>query len=315
MENEYRLKSPEERQAALEEALKRVRPHVMGHNEPVGRRLEQFANRQVDDHSKDENTAKRDTKPMSLSEMAKKGAELEKKAEKAGIDLSTPGLSKDIEEKQKAKEKEKEKEKDKDKEKEKELTPEKQEQKMKEMFSKVKLPSGMEIHQEGPSWVLVSQDGKQRTDVTDVMNTIDKFNRNVDAANEENRMQDNAQNSADRAVDASQKEAMQNGGLDIDGNSGKVAMVSEALPMVKDMDGAQVFKPEDVKAVAETALAASDEQMMLERLKDPKALEQMRKREKDNNEKADREAAKLKAYQAYQFAHSHSRGGREPSSR
>ena len=289
MENEYRLKSPEERQAALEEALKRVRPHVMGHNEPVGRRLEQFANRQVDDHSKDEN--------------------------KAGIDLSTPGLSKDIEEKQKAKEKEKEKEKDKDKEKEKELTPEKQEQKMKEMFSKVKLPSGMEIHQEGPSWVLVSQDGKQRTDVTDVMNTIDKFNRNVDAANEENRMQDNAQNSADRAVDASQKEAMQNGDLNIDGNNGKVAMVSEALPMVKDMDGAQVFKPEDVKAVAETALAASDEQMMLERLKDPKALEQMRKREKDNNEKADREAAKLKAYQAYQFAHSHSRGGREPSSR
>ena len=188
MENEYRLKSPEERQAALEEALKRVRPHVMGQNEPVGRRLEQFANRQVDDHSKDENAAKRDTKPMSLSEMAKKGAELEKKAEKAGIDLSTPGLSKDIEEKQKAKEKEKEKEKDKDKEKEKELTPEKQEQKMKEMFSKVKLPSGMEIHQEGPSWVLVSQDGKQRTDVTDVMNTIDKFNRNVDAANEGNAM-------------------------------------------------------------------------------------------------------------------------------
>ena len=312
MENEYRLKSPEERQAASEEALERVRPHVMGQNEPVGRRLEQFANRQVDDHSKDENAAKRDTKPMSLSEMAKKGAELEKKAEKAGIDLSTPGLSKDIEEKQKAKEKEKEKEKDKDKEKEKELTPEKQEQKMKEMFSKVKLPSGMEIHQEGPSWVLVSQDGKQRTDVTDVMNTIDKFNRNVDAANEENRMQNDAQSSADKAVDASQKDAMQNGGLGIDSNSDKVAMVSE---MVKDMDGAQVFNPEDIQKVAETALAASDEKMMLEHLKDPKALEQMRKREKDNNEKADREAAKLKAYQAYQFAHSYSRGGREPSSR
>lgn len=314
MENEYRLKSPEERQAASEEALERVRPHVMGQNEPVGRRLEQFANRQVDDHSKDENAAKRDTKPMSLSEMAKKGAELEKKAEKAGIELGKPGLSKDIEEKQKAKEQEKnkEKEKEKEKDKEKEMTPEKQEQKMKEMFSKVKLPSGMEIHQEGPSWVLVSQDGKQRTDVTDVMNTIDKFNRNVDAANEENRMQNDAQSSAEKAVDASQKDAMQNGGLGIDSNSDKVAMVSE---MVKDMDGAQVFNPEDIQKVAETALAASDEQMMLERLKDPKALEQMRKREKDNNEKADREAAKLKAYQAYQFAHSYSRGGREPSSR
>lgn len=314
MENEYRLKSPEERQAASEEALERVRPHVMGQNEPVGRRLEQFANRQVDDHSKDENAAKRDTKPMSLSEMAKKGAELEKKAEKAGIELGKPGLSKDIEEKQKAKEQEKnkEKEKEKEKDKEKEMTPEKQEQKMKEMFSKVKLPSGMEIHQEGPSWVLVSQDGKQRTDVTDVMNTIDKFNRNVDAANEENRMQNDAQSSAEKAVDASQKDAMQNGGLGIDSNSDKVAMVSE---MVKDMDGAQVFNPEDIQKVAETALAASDEKMMLEHLKDPKALEQMRKREKDNNEKADREAAKLKAYQAYQFAHSYSRGGREPSSR
>ena len=119
MENEYRLKSPEERQAASEEALERVRPHVMGQNEPVGRRLEQFANRQVDDHSKDENAAKRDTKPMSLSEMAKKGAELEKKAEKAGIELGKPGLSKDIEEKQKAKEQEKNKEKEKEKEKDK----------------------------------------------------------------------------------------------------------------------------------------------------------------------------------------------------
>ena len=73
---------------------------------------------------------------------------------------------------------------------------------MKEMFSKVTLPSGMEIHQEGPQWVLVSKDGKQRTDVTDVMNTIDKYNREVDAANEENRMQNEAQSSVDKAADA-----------------------------------------------------------------------------------------------------------------
>lgn len=130
---------------------------------------------------------------------------------------------------------------------------------MKEMFSKVRLPSGMEIHQEGPSWVLVSKDGKQRTDVTDVMNTIDKFNRNVDAANEENRMQNNVQNSADRAVDASQKDLMKNDGLQINEISGKATMIGDALPMVKDIDGNQVFKPEDVKAVAETALAISDE--------------------------------------------------------
>lgn len=305
MENAIRHnKTPEERKAALEEALRRVRPVVLGHNEPVGKRLEQFANRPIDEQTKTSDR-KKALKPLSLAEMAKKGTELEKKAEKAGIDLKGPGLAKDIDEKNKEKKKEKEKEKDK----EKELTPEKQEQKMKEMFSKVRLPSGMEIHQEGPSWVLVSKDGKQRTDVTDVMNTIDKFNRNVDAANEENRMQNNVQNSADRAVDASQKDLMKNDGLQINEISGKATMIGDALPMVKDIDGNQVFKPEDVKAVAETALAISDEKMKLERLADPKALEQMKKREKDNEDKAE---ARRKAMMLYNQRHN-GRGGREPT--
>ncbi len=303
MENAIRHnKTPEERKAALEEALRRVRRVVLGHNEPVGKRLEQFANRPIDEQTKTSDR-KKALKPLSLAEMAKKGTELEKKAEKAGIDLKGPGLAKDIEEKNKEKKKEKEKDK------EKELTPEKQEQKMKEMFSKVRLPSGMEIHQEGPSWVLVSKDGKQRTDVTDVMNTIDKFNRNVDAANEENRMQNNVQNSADRAVDASQKDLMKNDGLQINEISGKATMIGDALPMVKDIDGNQVFKPEDVKAVAETALAISDEKMKLERLADPKALEQMKKREKDNEDKAE---AKRKAMMLYNQRHN-GRGGREPT--
>lgn len=307
MENAIRHnKTPEERKTALEEALRRVRPVVLGHNEPVGKRLEQFANRPIDEQTKTSDR-KKALKPLSLAEMAKKGTELEKKAEKAGIDLKGPGLAKDIEEKNKEKNKEKKKEKEKDKEKE--LTPEKQEQKMKEMFSKVRLPSGMEIHQEGPSWVLVSKDGKQRTDVTDVMNTIDKFNRNVDAANEENRMQNNVQNSADRAVDASQKDLMKNDGLQINENNGKVAMIGDALPMVKDIDGNQVFKPEDVKAVAETALAVSDEKMKLEHLADPKALEQMKKREKDNEDKAE---ARRKAMMLYNQRHN-GRGGREPT--
>jgi len=303
MENAIRHnKTPEERKAALEEALRRMRPVVLGHNEPVGKRLEQFANRPIDEQTKTSDR-KKALKPLSLAEMAKKGTELEKKAEKAGIDLKGPGLAKDIEEKNKEKKKEKEKDK------EKELTPEKQEQKMKEMFSKVRLPSGMEIHQEGPSWVLVSKDGKQRTDVTDVMNTIDKFNRNVDAANEENRMQNNVQNSADRVVDASQKDLMKNDGLQINEISGKATMIGDALPMVKDIDGNQVFKPEDVKAVAETALAISDEKMKLERLADPKALEQMKKREKDNEDKAE---ARRKAMMLYNQRHN-GRGGREPT--
>ena len=165
---------------------------------------------------------------------------------------------------------------------------------MKEMFSKVKLPSGMEIHQEGPQWVLVSKDGKQRTDVTDVMNTIDKFNQNVDAANEQNRMENAAQSSVDKAADV-------NKGKEIT-TEGKVAAVEQSLPNIKGMDGQAVFKPEDVKAVAETAISHAIEKDILEKLKDPKALEEMRKREKNNERKAEDIARELAEKQA--------RGGR-----
>ncbi len=301
--NELHNKTPEERKAALEEALKRVRPVVLGHNEPVSRRLEHFANRPANDDALPHDIHKKENKPLSLEELAKKGAELEKKAEKAGIDLKSPVSSKDIEEKNK--EKEHEKDKDKDKEKEKEMTPEKQEQKMKEMFSKVTLPSGLEIHQEGPSWVLVSKDGKERTDVTDVMNTIDKYNKSVDVANEENRMQNDAQSGVDRAVGEHDKN-MENKGIDAI-HEDKVSSVEQALPLVKDVDGNDVFKPEDIKAVAEAAVSFAEEKAMLEKLKDPKALEQMRKREKDNEEKAE---ARLKAMQMYN-ARQQSRGSRE----
>lgn len=109
MENAIRHnKTPEERKAALEEALRRVRPVVLGHNEPVGKRLEQFANRPIDEQTKTSGR-KKALKPLSLAEMAKKGTELEKKAEKAGIDLKGPGLAKDIEEKNKEKKKRKRK--------------------------------------------------------------------------------------------------------------------------------------------------------------------------------------------------------------
>ncbi len=298
MENyELHNKTEADRKAALEEALKRVRPVVLGHNEPVGKRLEHFANRPVNEDSLSHDALKKEKKPLSLEELAKKGAELEKKAEKAGIDLKSPVSSKEIEEKGK----EKEKEKDKDKE----MTPEKQEQKMKEMFSKVNLPSGLEIHQEGPSWVLVSKDGKERTDVTDVMNTIDKYNKSVDVANEENRMQNAAQSSVDKAAGEHDKN-MEAKGVDAI-HDDKVTSVEQALPLVKDVDGNSVFKPEDVKAVAEAAVSYAEEKAMLEKLKDPKALEQMRKREKDNEDKAE---ARLKAMQMYN-SRQQARGGRE----
>lgn len=279
MSDERPVRTEEERKAALEEALKRVRPVVLEkkneQNETgsVLGRLEKLANKpeekQIDQ--------KKDKKPMSMEDLAKSMNKNAKESKEAGLlhperDAKDP-LSKDGKDKEKSKEKD-EKEKD-------PVT--KQEQKMKEMFSKVKLPSGMEIHQEGPQWVLVSKDGKQRTDVTDVMNTIDKFNRDVDSANNENKMQNEAQGHVDKAADVNKKDE----GLMVNETNGKVRMVGEALPNVKDVEGNQVFKPEDMEAVAKTALSASDEKAILSKLKDTKALEEMQERERKNNRKAD----------------------------
>ena len=141
----------------------------------------------------------------------------------------------------------------------------------------------MEIHQEGPQWVLVSKDGKQRTDITDVMNTIEKYNRDDDAANNTNKMQNEAQGHVDKAVDVNKKDE----GLKVNETNGNIRMVGEALPQVKDIDGNQVFKPEDVKKVAETALSFSDEKMKLEALKDPKYLEELQERKRKNNREAE----------------------------
>ncbi len=279
-----RIKSEEELKQQLEEALKKLHPQIAEKksHEPLLSKYEKLAARP--DEAKSVENKKDKTKPLGLGDLAKKGNALEKKAKEAGIDFTRPNKEKD----DKAKEDEKKKEK------EKENSPEKQEAKMKEMFSKVKLPSGMEIHQEGPQWVLVSKDGKQRTDVTDVMNTIDKFNQNVDAANEQNRMENAAQSSVDKAADV-------NKGKEIT-TEGKVAAVEQSLPNIKGMDGQAVFKPEDVKAVAETAISHAIEKDILEKLKDPKALEEMRKREKNNERKAEDIARELAEKQA--------RGGR-----
>jgi len=283
-----KIKTEAELKQQLEETMKRLRPQIVENkaNESVLGRLENLASRP--DEAKTAENKKDKAKPLGLDGLAKKGNALDKKAREAGIE--SPRLTKEKDDK--------DKDKDKKKEKEKENTPEKQEAKMKEMFSKVKLPSGMEIHQEGPQWVLVSKDGKQRTDVTDVMNTIDKFNQNVDAANEENRMQNAAQSGVDKAADINKKDQ----GLNVSETSGRVQIVGEVLPKVKDTDGMPVFKPEDVKAVAETAINFSNEKALLEKLKDPKALEEMRKREKNNERTAEEMARKRQMEQ--------SRGGR-----
>lgn len=275
MSNERKVKSPEEREAALKEALARIRPQILEtpRKEPVSKRVVKFANRNIE--APVDTIHKSPQKPMNLARLAERDNDFNRRAADAGFRNPQEIGNKD---------KDKNKDKEKEKEKEKENTPEKQEAKMKEMFSKVKLPSGMEIRQEGPQWVLVSKDGNQRTDVTDVMNTIDKFNRNVDAVNEQNRMENAAQSGVDKAADINKKD----NGLQVSETSGRVQMVGEALPMVKDINGEQLFKPEDIRAVAETAINFSNEKALLEKLKDPKELEELRKRNDRNEQAAER---------------------------
>ena len=310
MSNERPNLTEEQRKEALEKALARVKIHVQENKEmSVHDRLQKFANK-VDENPYKEKDKTKD-KPMSLEDLSEAMNKNAKESEKIGLSEF------DMSEKQKEKNKERERDKDrmplgkddrkmdekddkgdKDKENDKEKDPvKKQEEKMKEMFSKVKLPSGMEIHQEGPQWVLVSKDGKQRTDVTDVMNTIDKYNKEVDAANEENKMQNDAQSSVDKAADVNKKEEETVYGSADE----KVATVKEALPEVKDVNGDQVFKPEDLEEVAKTALSASDEKALLERLADPKMLEEMEERERKNNRRADEKQEKDAFARLYAF--------------
>ena len=297
MASERPTRTEEERKQALEEALKRVRPQVTNTSttSPLLGRLDNFAKKTEEQPVVEK---PKEAKKGNLGDLAEELNKNTEKAKKAGlvIDAEAKAKGKDDPSRSKTKENERtpergvmspmdiDKEKDeKEKNKNEKDPATKQEQKMKEMFSKVKLPSGMEIHQEGPQWVLVSKDGKQRTDITDVMNTIDKYNRDVDAANNTNKMQNEAQGHVDKAVDVNKKDE----GLKVNETNGNIRMVGEALPQVKDIDGNQVFKPEDVKKVAETALSFSDEKMKLEALKDPKYLEELQERKRKNDGKAD----------------------------
>ena len=297
MEREVKLKTEEEKKAALEAALSRVRPivkaNVADKETSVIGRLSKLANAPLEKEQEKDKEQNKNKKPLSLIDIAKKQADLDKEAKKHGIDPTSKKAGKD--EKEDAKEKEKDKKKDK----EKEDPVAKKEKEMKEMFSKVKLPSGMEIHQEGPSWVLISKDGKQRTDITDVINTIEKFNSSVDEANEQNRKHNAAQSGVDKAVDVNKKDE----GLKVNETNDKVRIVGEALPNVKDVEGKQVFAPEDLKKVAETAINFAEDKRLLEAMKktakklEEEANERRRKNDKDADERNAKDAQKMQQMQ------------------
>ena len=76
-------------------------------------------------------------------------------------------------------------------------------------------------------------------------------------------------------------------------------MVGEALPNVKDIDGKQVFPPEDLKKVAETAINFSDDLRVLEAMKreakrlEEEAKERRKKNDRDSDERNAKDAQRM----------------------
>ena len=89
------------------------------------------------------------------------------------------------------------------------------------------------------------------------------------------------------------------GNLKVNETNGNVRVVGEALPNVKDVDGNQVFKPEDIKKVAETAVKFSEESRILEEMK--REAKKLEEEAKERRRKNDRDADEKNAKQAQQM--------------
>ena len=161
------------------------------------------------------------------------------------------------------------------------------------MAGHINLPSGMRIRQDGPDYVLVTTDkagNEHTTPVTDVMNQIDKYNKGVDAQNAAVKAQGSVQNGvANRAAGLDPAKE----GLPTNGASGHVQVKGTPEPVLpavsaNELKGAEdiasasgKIKPEDVRAVSEAAMQLSK----LDLVKDPKALEKLNERKKQNEER------------------------------
>ncbi len=172
---ERRVKSEEELKQQLEDALKKLRPHIAEakSHEPLLGKYEKLAARP--EEAKAVENKKDKSKPLGLDGLAKKGNALEKKAKEAGIDFTRPSKEKD----DKAKEDEKKKEK------EKENTKNNPKQKS-EILNTISLPQGAHIVEHANKWEIVTKDKNGQevaTDITEVMNTIDNYNKGVNEVN------------------------------------------------------------------------------------------------------------------------------------
>ena len=183
---------------------------------------------------------------------------------------------------------------------EKEDSSSRREQQKQETIERIKLPSGMTVEQNGPHYELVSKDGKHRTDITPVMDAIDKYNRNADATNEAN-AENQAQNEAQAGVEQVAKgEDMDTQGKDVGKNGidtpeisdNKIKDVEASLPEIKDVNGSDLFKPEDVEAFAKFALSESE----INTLREKGLMDELAQKNKENNEKKNKKSDKPLGY-------------------
>jgi len=220
---------------------------------------------------------------LNLKEAAKREKQVQADLDKAGVKKKeAPNKDKD----------------DKSKGKENEHT--KSDQKAK-LASKINV-DGMNIQQHADKYVLVAKNGRE-IDVTDVMNQIEKYNKGVDAQNAAAKAEGEVKSGIDgKAKDMNAKDA----GLPTNGANGNV-IVKGTPELVPNIPAPQQQAAEDIvgknmpnldkdeKAlVAETALQLSKTDLM----KDPKGLEKLNERKKENDEKErQREQIKLRQQQ------------------
>lgn len=265
----------EEAKDKLEKAKKKLEEAKKSKND---KKIEK-AKKEVEKAKKDLAKAKKKLDKLNMAQVAKRERDAAK-----GIKDANDSISKNP----KSKEKEKKK-----KENEKDNTSSKDAQKAK-LAEHIKLPSGLQIRQDGPNYVLVSQgkDGKeQTTPINDIMNEIDKYNKSVDAKNAATLAQSNVQKGVDDKAKGMKPDGQ---GLPTNGVTGNVQLKgdSQSLPtipasqqaeaenIVKNIGGDRI-KPEDVKEVAKTAMELSK----LDLLKDPHAIEKLKEREEKNKDK------------------------------
>lgn len=253
----------------LEEAKKKLEEAKKKNN---AKAIEK-AQKGVEKAKKDLEKAKkalREKNKLGLNKIAKKMLDNEDKMKKAGMDKD-PKKGKD--DKGKGKEDEKSKEKQKEAE-------------MQKKYQHIKLPEGMEIRQEGPSWKLYNKQGQSK-DVTAEMEALIKTNKAIDAANTQidknNKLNMGA--NAKMAANANEtpvrgkgqtNEMVDNSAMGISTGQMKVANpdtgmsdVPASVPEVKitDIDG-KALSPDVAKGIAIVSVARAFDEKDLERLKD-----------------------------------------------